>query len=52
MKQAKIQGRRAYDVTLIIRNVSDGKKCLYDVQNIKNDTFTANTLYSKSRGGD
>ena len=23
-------GGRAYDVTLIIRNASDGKKCLYD----------------------
>lgn len=43
-------GVHAYDVTLVIRNASDGKKYLYDVQGIKKDAFTANTLYSKSRG--
>ena len=43
-------GVHAYDVTLVIRNASNGRKYLYDIQNIKNDAFTANTLYSKSRG--
>ena len=43
-------GVHAYDVTLVIRNASDGKKYLYDVQSIKKDAVTANTLYSKSRG--
>ena len=43
-------GVHAYDVTLVIRNASDGRKYLYDVQSIKKDAVTANTLYSKSRG--
>lgn len=41
-------GVHAYDVTLVIRNASDGRKYLYDVQNIKNDAVTADTLYFKS----
>jgi len=43
-------GVQAYDITLVIRNASNGQKYLYDIQNIKNDAFTANTLYFKSRG--
>lgn len=43
-------GVQAYDITLVIRNASNGSKYLYDIQNIKKDAFTANTLYSKSRG--
>lgn len=43
-------GVQAFDITLVIRNASNGRKYLYDIQNIKKDAFTANTLYSKSRG--
>ena len=40
----------AYSVELVILNSSDGKKYLYDVQNIKKDTALASLLYSKERG--
>ena len=45
-----MSGVQAYDVTLVIRNASNGTKYLYDIQNIKKDAVTANTLYSKSSG--
>lgn len=34
----KFQRARAYDVELLIRNASDGKKYLYDIVNIKENT--------------
>jgi GTP cyclohydrolase I len=43
----------AYDVELLIRNASDGKKYLYDIVNIKNDTASALDLLNREtrKGG-
>ena len=38
---------RAYDVELIIRNASDGKKYLYDIVNIKEDAATKHNLQQR-----
>ena len=45
-------GVRAYDVELIIRNASDGKKYLYDIVNIKENTANVLELQKmESRNG-
>ena len=43
----KTSGVRAYMCDLVIINASDGKKYLYDIQNIKEDTITAGVLFSR-----
>ncbi len=40
-------GVGAYTCDLVIINASDGKKYLYDIQNIKEDTITAGVLFSR-----
>ena len=42
-----IVGANVYKAELIIRNASDGKKYLYDIMNIKKDTFTSDWLTKK-----
>ena len=44
---------RAYDVELLIRNASDGKKYLYDIVGIKENTTVAFDLQQREtrRGG-
>lgn len=43
----KITNVHAYNVTLLIRNASDGKKYLYDVMGIKNDAISADSLLKR-----
>lgn len=48
-----VRNVRAYDVELLIRNASDGKKYLYDIVNIKKNTAYATELQQREprRGG-
>lgn len=47
----KLTAVKAYNMQLLIRNASDGKKYLYDVVKIKEDTITANSLYERETMG-
>lgn len=43
----KITNVSAYDVVLVIRNASDGRKYLYEVEGIKNDAISADSLLKR-----
>ena len=45
-----VQRVRAYDVELLIRNASDGKKYLYDIVNIKENTSAQIDLLAREAG--
>lgn len=45
--KGEINGANIYKAELVIRNASDGKKYLYDIVNIKKDTFTSEWLTKK-----
>lgn len=46
-KDGSISNVRAYDVELLIRNASDGKKYLYDIVNVKENTTDAIDLLKR-----
>ena len=48
-QNGKITGIRAYDVELVILNASDGKKYLYDIVNIKENTADETDLMKRDQ---
>lgn len=48
-RNGSVTNVRAYDVDLVILNSSDGKKCLYDIVNIKENTAAEYELLSRAQ---